>query len=302
MRNWLCIFCLFAGISVHAGEPEPRLVLDVPRAGADARNCTYIGPLRRLRTRPVTLRRTFHDGFDAFDIGDGKWTPHFDHNPYDDWRARTLSGNNEMQIYVDPGYKGTSNTPLGLSPFSVADGVLTITAEKTDNRHLGGFDFTSGVITTRKSLLQRHGYFEIRARMPKGQGLWPAFWMLAPGKWPPEIDVVEFLGHDPDRIHMHVHWLDGKTHIDVGCKLKNRSATYAFHSYGVLWTEDVLVRYIDRVPVAVTATPPGMDDPMYMLVNLAVGGDWPGPPDDRTPFPAKFDIDWVAAYQIEGGP
>lgn len=296
-RAAILIFLLWPNFAL-AIEPARMIELDVPQVATEAGACTNIGMWRRMGAQRMALELKFLDEFDDFDPNGEIWTPHYDHNPYDDWRGRTLQGNNEQQIYVDPEYKGESNAPLGLNPFSVKSGVLTITADKAPTDHLHGYRYTSGVITSRKSHLQRYGYFEIRARLPEGKGLWSAFWMLEPGKWPPEIDVFEMLGHDPNRIHMHVHWLDEGRHVDVGCKVSVRGSTRDFHSYGVLWTEEHLVRYVDRVPVAMSARPPGLDQPMYMLANLAVGGDWPGSPDQRTKFPARFEVDWIAAYQL----
>jgi beta-glucanase (GH16 family) len=246
------------------------------------------------------LRETFADDFDAFDPYAGRWTPHFDHNSYRDWRARTLPANGEAQIYVDPRYRGSAAEPLGLDPFGAANGVLRIAAQPAPPEaapFLHGYRFLSGMITSRASLLQAYGYFEIRARMPAGAGTWPAFWLLAPGRWPPEIDVLEFRGGD-SALRVHVHWSEGG-HRSSGCSVPVPDARERFHAYGVLWTPDAVTWYIDRAPVAWIRTKPGLDRPMYLLANLALGGRWAGPPDPSTPFPAAYEIDRIAAYALE---
>ena len=113
---------------------------------------------------------------------------------------RTLAGNKELQYYVAPGFKGSSDSSLGINPFSIHEGVLKISARPVDvgdKPYLYGFNYTSGLLTSQTSFQQQYGYFEIRADTPAGKGLFPAFWMLAPGKWPPEIDIFEQVGSAP---------------------------------------------------------------------------------------------------------
>ncbi|TIN00881.1 MAG: glycoside hydrolase family 16 protein, partial [Mesorhizobium sp.] len=114
---------------------------------------------------------------------------------------------------------------------------------------------------------QTYGYFEIRADMPETQGAWPAFWLLpADGSWPPELDVIEMFGKDPNKLILTGHSNATGTHTTVGTTAY-AADTEGFHTYGVLWTEDELVWYFDDVEVARAATPADMHDPMYMLVN-----------------------------------
>jgi beta-glucanase (GH16 family) len=247
----------------------------------------------------MSLANSFSDDFDTLDMS--RWTPHFANNPYHDWQSRTLASNEELEIYVDPGYKGKGTKPLGLNPFGIQNGKLVITARPTPEHlkaTLHDFPYTSGVLTTRNSLLQTYGYFEIRARVPKGRGLWPTFWMLQPGKWPPEIDILETRGHRPNIIHLNLHWTKDGAPTFAGCRINVPDADTKFHSYGVLWTPDAIIRYIDREPVAFSTTRPGLNKPMFMIVNLAVGGTFPGSPDKDTRFPAHLEVDSISAYHL----
>ena len=246
----------------------------------------------------LRLAETFRDDFDAFDIYAGPWTPHFAHNAYDDWRARTLAANDERQIYVDPAYAGSGGRPLGLDPFAPADGVLGLVARRTPRAALArlrGRPYVSGMISSRSSFLQKHGFFEVRARLPQGAGLWPAFWLLAPGGWPPEIDVMEARGNPGYAVH--VHWVEDGVNRASGCEIPLPDAGAAFHDYGVLWTPEAIAFYLDRQPVAWIRAKPGFDRPMYLLANLAVGG-WAGEPDESTAFPATYALDTVTAWSL----
>jgi len=249
---------------------------------------------------------TFDEEFDHLRLYDparakGVWTSHFAHGPdsgANAWDSRTLPDNHEEEIYVDPEFAGSASAALGLNSFFVRRGILSIVARPTPARArawLWGYRYTSGLITTEQSFAQRYGYFEIRAKLPEGRGLWPAFWMLEKdGGWPPEIDILEQLGgHD---VFQTVHQTNSGKPVEVGFKLHLPTATTRFHAYGLLWTPERLVWFIDRRQAATTKTPAGLDRPMYLLLNLAVGGDWPGEP-TAIRWPAKFQIDYVRAYR-----
>lgn len=242
-----------------------------------------------------TLR--FSEEFDTltlFDGTSGTWKT----TGY--WGQRTQGSNGERQFYVDPAYNG-----LGLDPFEVENGVLTITAQPAPTAlksQLGNLDYTSGIITSEQSFSMQYGYFEIRAQMPEGKGLWPAFWMLtADGEWPPEIDVIETLGHDPDGLYGTTHYTDAsgkKTMNNAVVSQGLFDSSDGFHTYGVEWGPEQIVWYYDGIEVGRAANI-CFDQPMYMIANLAVGGYWPGNPDSTTPFPAEMKIDWIRAYALE---
>jgi beta-glucanase (GH16 family) len=134
----------------------------------------------------------------------------------------------------------------------------------------------------------------MRAELPQGKGLWPAFWMLPKDdSWPPEIDVVESIG-DPSRVYMAAHSKYGKSD-----GAEARITPNIFHTFAVSWDRGDLIWYIDGSEAGRMATPDDMHKPMYMLANLAVGGNWPGSPDASTRFPAKLMIDYIRAYRFE---
>ena len=244
------------------------------------------------------LKLTFGDEMNGLSINtgtlatkDGTWKTSYHYNDASALGSRSM--NDEAQIYVDADFKGKSDKALGINPFLVDKGVLTITAAPTPDslaRATGGADYTSGLLTTETSFSQQYGFFEVRAQMPAGQGFWPAFWLLPTDKsWPPEIDIFEMLGKDPDTVYLTSHTSKGAT---GGAALAD---TTQWHTYGLDWNKDNLVWYIDGIEVFRTATPDSMRKEMYMLLNLAVGGSWGGAP-DATTGAGEFDIDWVHVY------
>jgi beta-glucanase (GH16 family) len=257
-----------------------------------------------------TLRLTFEENFDEFRrFGEekGRWRTVFGSGGPRALSNRTLTNNKELQIYVEPEFAGSGGTaPLGLNPFSLSDGILTIEAKPIEDQKirdlLWGYRYTSGLITSKFSFSQIYGYFEFRAKLPRGRGLWPAFWLVpVDGSWPPELDVMELLGHDPTTYVVTAHSRAGGTHARTGKAVKIPDASAEFHTYGLRWEPGELRWYFDDVEVARERTPADMHKPMYMLVNLAVGGTWPGNPDASTHFPARLMVDFVRAYRIENG-
>jgi hypothetical protein len=154
---------------------------------------------------PFAVHLTFQDEFDDFSLFDensfaGRWRTQFGYGGPTAVESRSLVSNGERQAYVDRAFRGVGAATINVDPFRVANGVLTITAEKatpSTKAAIWGLDYTSGMIASRFSFAQRYGYFEMRAALPVGKGLWPAFWLLPIDKsWPPEIDIVEAIGGD----------------------------------------------------------------------------------------------------------
>ncbi|MFT4180403.1 MAG: family 16 glycosylhydrolase [Rhizobium sp.] len=246
----------------------------------------------------------FTDNFSTLDLqanGKGTWKPFYP------WGARSNDSNGEMEYYVDPRPNGDDAALQALAPFTIDKGILAIRASNIPENlrsHARGFAYASGMLTTSGRFSFTYGRVEIRARMPGGKGLWPAFWLLpADRTWPPEIDIFEVLGHDTRKLHVTAH-----SGVDVpnGARSAQKSAEIAttdlsrdFHVYGVTWTKDSLVWSLDGQTVFSTPTPPDMHKPMYLLVNLAVGGTWPGSPDTSTRLPANLFVDWIRVEQPE---
>ncbi|MGV2184429.1 family 16 glycosylhydrolase [Rhizobium rhizogenes] len=246
----------------------------------------------------------FKDDFSTLDFragGKGTWKPLYP------WGARNNASNREMQYYVDPRPSGDNAAVQALAPFTIDNGILAIRASKIPESlriHTAGFEYASGMLTTAGRFSFTYGRVEIRARMPSGKGLWPAFWLLPADKtWPPEIDVFEVLGQDTRRLHVTAH---SSLHIPAGARSAQKGTELVtadlsdnFHVYGVTWTKDSLVWSLDDQIIFSTPTPPDMHKPMYLLVNLAVGGSWPGSPDASTHLPANLLVDWIQVKQPE---
>jgi beta-glucanase (GH16 family) len=178
----------------------------------------------------------------------------------------------------------------------VADDALHLVATPAAGAYL------SGMVSTYTSFAQEYGRFEIRCKLPAGKGLWPAFWLLPAGAFgPPEIDVLEAIGHEPNAVYMTVHWEENGEKRETGGRYEGPDFTADFHTVAVEWDHDTLVWFVDDVERhrVVGHSPRG---PMYLLANLAVGGDWPGAPDASTTFPASYAIDYIRVYQATTSP
>ena len=240
-------------------------------------------------TTPVaTTGLRFDDEFNTFSSSvDGKTGTWMTTYPFGGENANTLTPNGEGEYY------GSATGPN--SPFSLSNGVLNITASKAAaGSNPYGLPYTSGLITTDGSFSQTYGYFEISAKLPAGQGLWPAFWMLPTAAHDStELDVFEVLGSSPSTLYGSTH---GSSGVSQAFTVPDTST--GFHTYGVDWEPSTVTFYMDGTKIGSTPTPASMNQPMYMLLNLAVGGatSWPGAPNATTAFPSTMQIDYVRAY------
>src|ERR1700736_1814761 len=292
-RALVMIGCLATLASAFAQDDlkitPARLSLTVRNEPPDEL-CRRFDPSDASQLATVSMHRTFHDDFDAHPLSTGKWVPHYAGGAaWPDARywggdgsdlKRKDAYNGEQQIYVDPRYSGRATTPLGLDPFKIRDGILSIVASRTPPELkpvLFNNEYTSGILTTQSSFSQKYGYFEIRSKIPIGTGVWPAFWMLAnDGGWPPEIDVLEGRGQRPGDLAMTTHWRPAAAgRIETcGFDFAQPDAAMAFHDYGVLWLKDRVIYFIDRKPVSDISVPIGFDDPIYVIANLASGAKY----------------------------
>jgi beta-glucanase (GH16 family) len=172
--------------------------------------------------------------------------------------------------------------------------------------------YTSARLKTQDRFSVTYGKIEARMQIPYGQGMWPAFWMMgadfADKGWPAcgEIDIMENIGKEPFSIHGTVHGpgYSGAGGIGATATLTTgRQVADDFHVFGVIWEEDSIQFLLDGEPyfhVTPSNLPAGAhwvyDHPFYLLLNLAVGGDWPGPPDRTTEFPQRLVVDYVRVY------
>jgi beta-glucanase (GH16 family) len=213
-------------------------------------------------------------------------------------------GNNELQIYTDR-----------RENVRIEDGRLILQARK-DNHGIAGTvrEYSSGRIRSKNRGDWKYGKFEIRAKLPGGQGVWPAIWMLPTdevyGTWASsgEIDIVEFKGQEPNVIwgtlHYGKQWPDNK-HSGTQFRSPDVDFTRDFHTFTLEWEEGV-VRWLIDGKLYQTQTkwesaggkfPAPFDQNFHMVLNLAVGGGFVGNPDASTKFPAQFEVDYVRVYQ-----
>ncbi|NIR36470.1 MAG: family 16 glycosylhydrolase, partial [Gammaproteobacteria bacterium] len=195
---------------------------------------------------------------------------------------------------------------------TVADGFLTITAKE---EAAGGYDYTSARMRSLGKGDWTFGRMEMRARMPIGQGLWPAFWMLPSdsvyGGWAAsgEIDIVEYIGSQPNRILGTIHYggpWPCNVYSTTSYFLPSGTFHDDFHVFAVEWELGEIRWYVDGMLYATRNSwystggpfPAPFDVDFHLLLNLAVGGNLPGPPDATTVFPQEYVIDYVRVYQL----
>jgi beta-glucanase (GH16 family) len=212
------------------------------------------------------------------------------------------NGNHELQYYTN----STSNAALD------GNGNLVITARKNSDSGLqcwyGTCQYTSARLNTAKTFTQKYGHFESRIKVPKGQGVWPAFWMLGDdlgsAGWPNsgEIDIMENVGKEPNSVHGTIHGpgYSGGGGIGAAYTLPNGKAfADDFHVFAVDWSPSKITWSVDgqtyqtRTPSDVNGNKWVYDHPFFLILNFAVGGDWPGSPDSGTAFPQTMTVDYV---------
>jgi beta-glucanase (GH16 family) len=216
----------------------------------------------------------------VYDLGNGGW------------------GNHELEVYT--------NSRENI--FQDGTGNLVIRASKNSSGVL-----TSARIKTKSKFEVQYGKIEARLKIPRGQGMWPAFWMLGnnieTAGWPRcgEIDVMENIGKEPGIVHGTVHGPGYSGKSGITSKYSPPDAlplSNSFHVYGLEWSPSFVKFFLDGTQYA-TVTPASLpkdaawvyDHPFFLLLNLAVGGDWPGTPDESTGFPQTMLADWVRVWQ-----
>ena len=183
-------------------------------------------------------------------------------------------------------------------PFTISDGILKIEAKKIGGRWHAGL--LASVDRKGDGFAQQYGYFEMRAKFPRGPGTWPAFWLLGVAKVKDksqtgvEVDIVEQYGVHPNSLHTCLHlWYADQRHTADPAHFIVDGMADDFHRYGALVTPEHIVFYFDGVELRRVKTPDEFKQPLYLLVNLALGGGWPT---DKTPDPSALLVDYVRAY------
>ncbi|HEY8094790.1 MAG TPA: glycoside hydrolase family 16 protein [Methylobacter sp.] len=225
-----------------------------------------------------TMIQTFDYEFQWSGIGTNAWV-------YNYTTPTTI--NNEQQAYTPDACQGNNVAGVGRL--------------RADRRMWNGMAYTSCAITTFAHFDQTYGYFIMRARIPKGQGIWPSFWMLPrSGAWPPELDIMESSGQDTNSVYMTVHFPNGAQDQTKYSSTMDLSTGY--HTYALEWTPNQLIWFVDGIAEKAYTGPNIPNVPMYILANVAVGGTWPGSANASTSFPQSMDIDYIRAYQFNPAP
>ncbi len=208
-------------------------------------------------------------------------------------------GNNELQNYTKD------------ENASIADGKLAIEIKKVDDKKQPG-SYTSTRINTKGKKEFKYGRVEVRAKLPEGKGIWAAIWMLGANYptvgWPEcgEMDIMEYVGYAPDTIHATVHTPTGFAGNGNGSNKQVKSCEEEFHVYGLDWTPEKLVFYIDKPENIIHTYAPEnktnknwpFNNPAFIILNVAVGGDWGGLKGvDNSIFPQTMEIDYVKVFQ-----
>ena len=229
----------------------------------------------------------WHDEFDGPTLDHAKWVEEI---------GDPKNGNGEKQFYTA--------RPDNLR---IENGMLVIEARRED---MGGMAYTSARINTQDLVERTHGRYEARIRMPRGQGIWPAFWLLGADcrktPWPRcgEIDIMENIGKEPNLVHGTLHGPGYSGEHAFGAPIALETGAYAddFHVYAVEWEPNRMRWYRDGI-LYHTATPETVkgewvfEHSFYVILNLAVGGYWPGYPDETTVLPQRMQVDWVRVYK-----
>jgi beta-glucanase (GH16 family) len=233
------------------------------------------------------------------------WSDEFSGSSLDlnSWNQETGNGtngwgNNELEFYTN----STRNCFL-------SNGNLIIEARK---EAINGFNYSSSRITTENKRTFAFGRIDIRAKLPVGKGIWPALWMLGANigsvGWPAsgETDIMELIGTYPSRVYSTMHWKAANgNHASLGSEFNLPFGDFSqqFHVYSLVWSQDTIQCFLDdQLVFRLTKPDVGaanypFNAPQFFIFNVAVGGNWPGPPDGTTSFPQRMFVDYVRVFQ-----
>ncbi|MFD6285344.1 family 16 glycosylhydrolase [Streptomyces sp. NPDC060205] len=266
-------------------------------AAASVAPAAHADPTPRA-AQAVTFSDTF-DGAAGSGVDQGKWQVETGDNV----------NNHERQYYT----AGNNNAKLD------GQGHLVIEARRENPANYqcwyGSCEYTSARLNTSGKFTATYGHVEARMKIPRGQGIWPAFWMLGQDigdvGWPNsgEIDIMENVGFEPGTVHgtLHGPGYSGSGGIGAGYSLPNGEAfADAFHTFAVDWSPNKITWSVDgtvyqtRTPADLNGNTWVFDKPFFLILNLAVGGYWPGDPDGSTSFPQQLVVDEVKVTTSDG--
>ncbi len=264
-------------------EKTDQVVIFVDSVSTGAPTIGYTTPL----TYPG-LTLVWNDEFEGTSLS-SDWT-------YDIGTGNGGWGNNELQYYTNDNVQ-------------VSAGLLQITAK---SETFNAQDYTSTRIKTQGLKSWKYGRVDVRAAVPYGQGIWPAIWMLGDNistvSWPAcgEIDIMELIGGAGDRdrtVHGTAHWSDAGAHAQYGNSKSLPSGKFAdeFHVFSIVWNQNSITWMLDDVVYNTLDVTPAelseFQENFFLIMNVAVGGNWPGNPDATTIFPQTMYVDYVRVFQ-----
>lgn len=297
---------LIKGNSLNMRQPNLQFTVNL----TNPKNCTIKTPSANvtINTEDGTYLATDNTGYTTPLTYPGytlAWSDEFSGNYLDlgTWNQEGGNGNggwgnNELEYY-------TSST----RNIFVSNGNLIIEARRES---IGGFNYSSGRMTTQDKKFFKFGRIDIRAKLPVGKGIWPALWMLGTNinsvGWPAcgEIDNMELIGIKPSTVYGTMHWRNaGGSHSSKGGEFTLPSGDFSseFHVFSIVWTADNISWYIDDQKYLDTSVADTgaenypFNSDQFFIFNVAVGGNWPGPPDNTTPFPQRMFVDYVRVFQ-----
>jgi len=272
------------GVSPLGGDSYQVGVLEIDSQAPWPRADTEKAPTLDLSDFRLTFREEFDGPLDVSAWGPGtRWIAH---TPW--------AGDFGDARFADPGPD---------FPFTIEDGILRIEARKDEKGK-----WSSGLLASNDpqghGFSQRYGYFEIRAKLPPGPGVWPAFWLCssynrkdktAGQDGSVEIDIFEYYGRTPNSFSATIHVWQPKPHRSEGSTVttKPNEPSAGFHKYGCLIDPEWITMYFDGIEVWRGKTPPEHNKPLMLLLNLALGPGWPI---DKTPNPSAMEVDYVRVY------
>lgn len=253
---------------------------------------------------PGSWNKVFGDEFNGAGLDKNKWVTCSRQLIW--WKDTCMGHGKEQQAYT--------NDNVNIVDFGNGDRGLRLTARKTapwtfahDDVHAGATRYDSGMISTSPNTMNfnqpgyqpfdfKYGFYEVRMKAPRGKGFWPAAWAFPTDNvGPQELDLIEILGHDTNTSYMTVHYPGGNSSIGRA----GVDTADGFHTFGMDWRADKIDWYIDGKLARTSFTNAGSipDKNMYLMLNFAVGGQWPGAPDASTPNQGAMDVDWVRVWK-----